>query len=88
MPQPHRLRIEADNGDEVLLACPRPECGRRIVVKRAGGMVVLARGDFFALAPHRRLRAPQTPTPWQRSHHLRHQHDSPPSWPGCARAMN
>lgn len=45
----HRLTIESDNGDEVLLVCPEPSCGRRIVLKRSGGMVVLDRGDFSVL---------------------------------------
>lgn len=50
MDQPrHRLMIEAENGDEVLLACPESGCGRRIVVQRGGGIVVLAKGDFSAL---------------------------------------
>ena len=44
----HRMDVEADNGDEVLLVCPLPECGRRVVIKRSGGLVVLDRGDFFA----------------------------------------
>ena len=45
----HRMTIHADNGDEILLACPETGCGRRLVVKRSGGMVVLDRGDFFAI---------------------------------------
>ncbi|MGQ0573739.1 MAG: hypothetical protein ACT4RN_05975 [Pseudonocardia sp.] len=44
----HRLTIEADNGDEVLFGCPEPGCGRRLVVRRTGGLVVLHRGDFHA----------------------------------------
>jgi hypothetical protein len=44
----HRMTIEADNGDELLLSCPEESCGRRLVLKRSGGMVVLDRGDFFA----------------------------------------
>jgi hypothetical protein len=44
----HRLNIEADNGDEVLFVCATQSCGRRLVVKRSGGLVVLDRGDFFA----------------------------------------
>jgi hypothetical protein len=44
----HHLTMEADNGDEVLLTCPVESCGRRLVVKRSGGLVVLERGDFFA----------------------------------------
>lgn len=44
----HRLTMEADNGDEVLFACAVESCGRRLVVKRSGGLVVLERGAFFA----------------------------------------
>jgi hypothetical protein len=43
------MSVHADNGDEILLACPEDGCGRRLVVKRSGGMVVLDRGDFFAI---------------------------------------
>lgn len=44
----HRMSIEADNGDEILLACPDRACGRRVVVKRSGGLVVLDQGNFYA----------------------------------------
>lgn len=44
----HRMDIEADNGDEVLFTCPEPGCGRRLVVKRSGGLVVIDRGDVTA----------------------------------------
>ncbi|HMG31757.1 MAG TPA: hypothetical protein VK585_16745 [Jiangellaceae bacterium] len=44
----HRLTIEADNGEDVLFVCSIESCGRRLVVKRSGGLVVLERGDFFA----------------------------------------
>ncbi|MGH8839283.1 MAG: hypothetical protein ACRDVO_08505 [Jiangellaceae bacterium] len=44
----HRLTMEADNGDDVLFTCSIESCGRRLVVKRSGGLVVLERGDFFA----------------------------------------
>jgi hypothetical protein len=44
----HRLTMEADNGHEVLFACSVESCGRRLVVKRSGDLVVLDRGDFFA----------------------------------------
>ena len=44
----HRLTMEADNGHEVLFACSVESCGRRLVVKRSGGLVVVERGDFFA----------------------------------------
>jgi hypothetical protein len=45
----HRMTVHADNGNEILLACPEAGCGRRVVLKRSGGMVVLDRGDFFAI---------------------------------------
>jgi hypothetical protein len=44
----HRLRIEADNGREVLFVCPETDCGRRVVVNRSGDLVVLVQGDFLA----------------------------------------
>jgi len=44
----HQLTAEADNGDEIVFACHEPDCGRRLVLKRSGGLVVLDRGDFFA----------------------------------------
>jgi hypothetical protein len=44
----HRMTIEADNGDEMLLACPHDDCGRRVVIRRSGGFVVLDRGDVYA----------------------------------------
>lgn len=44
----HPLNIEADNGDEVLFVCPDDGCGRRLVIKRSGGMVVIDQGDFYA----------------------------------------
>jgi hypothetical protein len=43
------MAVEESTDEGVLLACMKPECGRRVVVKRAGGLVVLDRGDFFAL---------------------------------------
>ena len=45
----HRMNLEADNGGELLFACPHEGCGRRLVLKRSGGLVVLSHGDFFAL---------------------------------------
>jgi len=44
----HRMTIEADNGEDILLVCSIESCRRRLVVKRSGGLVVLERGDFFA----------------------------------------
>lgn len=46
MSRQHLMVIGADNGDSVLIACP--ECGRRVVLKRCGEMVVLDRGDIVA----------------------------------------
>ena len=43
----HRLDIAADNGNEVLFVCSMESCGRRLVVKRTGGLVVLD-GDVTA----------------------------------------
>ena len=45
----HHVRIEADDGEDVLFVCPVEGCGRRLVVRRSGGLVVLDRGDFSAL---------------------------------------
>ena len=45
----HRMILDAHNGDELLFVCPHEECGRRLVLKRSGGLVVLDQGDFFAL---------------------------------------
>lgn len=45
----HHMHVEADNGHEQLFVCPEPGCGRRLVLKRSGGLVVLDRGDFWAL---------------------------------------
>lgn len=42
----HRMVSEGDNGDEVLYLCPEVGCGRRVVLSRAGRMVVLDQGDF------------------------------------------
>jgi hypothetical protein len=45
----HPLRIEADDGVEVLFVCPVEGCGRRVVVSRRGRLTVLQQGDFYAL---------------------------------------
>jgi len=44
----HTMTIEAENRDELLFTCDEESCGRRVVVKRAGGLVVIDKGDFFA----------------------------------------
>ena len=45
----HRMILDSDNGEELLFACPHEGCGRRLVLKRSGGLVVLDQGDFFVL---------------------------------------
>jgi hypothetical protein len=45
----HEVRIEADDGVDVLFVCVEESCGRRVIVRRSGGLVVLDKGDFFAL---------------------------------------
>jgi hypothetical protein len=45
----HRMTIESDDGIDVTFTCPEEGCGRRVVFRRSGGMVVLNRGDFFAM---------------------------------------
>ncbi|MEV5963650.1 hypothetical protein AB0L70_17920 [Kribbella sp. NPDC051952] len=45
----HRMVLEADNGMELLFVCPHDGCGRRLMLKRSGGLTVIDRGDFFAL---------------------------------------
>jgi len=45
----HRMFIEAENDAEILFVCPEQGCGRRLVLKRSGGVTVLDQGDFFAL---------------------------------------
>jgi hypothetical protein len=45
----HQMTLESDNGEEYLFVCPEEGCGRRLVLQRSGGLVVLDRGDFFAL---------------------------------------
>jgi hypothetical protein len=45
----HHLTIEADNGMDVLFVCPAEGCGRRVVVRRSGDLIVLDKGDFYAL---------------------------------------
>ncbi len=45
----HHLTIEADDGTDVLFACPVEGCGRRVVARRSGELIVLDKGDFYAL---------------------------------------
>jgi hypothetical protein len=49
MDRVHRMHLEADNGQEALFSCPEAGCGRRLVLQRPGGLVVLEQGDFYAL---------------------------------------
>lgn len=45
----HQLTAEADDGLDVLFVCPVEGCGRRVVVRRSGELIVLDKGDFYAL---------------------------------------
>jgi hypothetical protein len=45
----HHLTVDADDGMDVLLVCPVEGCGRRVVVRRSGELIVLDKGDFYAL---------------------------------------
>lgn len=45
----HRMILEGENGAELLFVCPHEGCGRRLVLRRSGGLTVLDQGDFFAL---------------------------------------
>jgi len=45
----HRMTLDSHNSEELLFVCPHEGCGRRLVFKRSGGLVVLEAGDFFAL---------------------------------------
>lgn len=44
----HALNIASDDGHEILFECREAGCGRRLVLKRSGEMIVIDRGDFFA----------------------------------------
>jgi len=45
----HHLTIEADDGLDVLFVCPVEDCGRQVVARRSGELIVLDKGDFYAL---------------------------------------
>jgi hypothetical protein len=46
----HALIIHlADDGMDVLFVCPVDGCGRRVVARRSGELIVLDKGDFYAL---------------------------------------
>ena len=44
----HHTTVEADDGVDVLFVCPVEGCGRRLVIRRSGGLTVLDKGDFSA----------------------------------------
>jgi hypothetical protein len=48
MDMSHQLNVKADNGNEVLFVCSDESCGKRLIVKRTGGLVILDHGDFAA----------------------------------------
>jgi hypothetical protein len=41
----HYMHVEADDGHDIVFACPEADCGRRFLLRRAGGYMVLDRGD-------------------------------------------
>lgn len=45
----HVMTLESASGSEQLYVCPEERCGRRVVFKAAGEMVVLQQGDFSAM---------------------------------------
>ncbi len=45
----HGMTLEVDNGAELLFVCQHEGCGRRLVLRRSGGLTILDQGDFFAL---------------------------------------
>lgn len=49
MNEVHRVRIEADNGNDVVFVCSVDGCGRRVAVSRSGELHVVVPGDFYAL---------------------------------------
>jgi hypothetical protein len=42
----HHMQVEADDGQDIVFACPEADCGRRFLLRRAGGYMVLDRGDI------------------------------------------
>jgi ABC-type iron transport system FetAB ATPase subunit len=45
----HHVTVEADDGMDILFVCPVEGCGRRVVLRRSGDLIVLDKGDFYAL---------------------------------------
>jgi len=41
----HQMHVEASNEAEHLFVCEDEACGRRLVLRRAGGLTVLDRGN-------------------------------------------
>jgi hypothetical protein len=41
----HHMQVEVDDGRDIVFACPEAECGRRFLLRRSGGYMVLERGD-------------------------------------------
>jgi hypothetical protein len=41
----HHMHVEADDGRDILFACPEGDCGRRFILRRSGDYIVLDRGD-------------------------------------------
>lgn len=45
----HKMTSESDNGHDILLGCIDDTCGRRVVFRRPGEIIVIDHGDFYAL---------------------------------------
>jgi hypothetical protein len=45
----HPLTVESNRGTDVVYVCSEPGCGRRVAVNRSGEIVVVVKGDFYAL---------------------------------------
>jgi hypothetical protein len=41
----HHMQVEVDDGHDIIFACPEADCGRRFLLRRSGGYMVLDRGD-------------------------------------------
>lgn len=44
----HWMEVDAETDDGVVLSCPEPGCGRRVVVGRDSGFQVIDQGDFYS----------------------------------------
>jgi hypothetical protein len=46
----HHLRIEVDNGHDIVFVCTEVGCGRRVAINRqTHELTTIVQGDFYAL---------------------------------------